>query len=205
MNQAERQHVIDRYAERLGRLGPVVQALGWRDQAQQELRFRVMADGMRSVDGASVLDVGCGFGDFYDYLTAAGHDVRYTGCDLSPDVLAVARERHPELTFEQRDILDRPHPSRSFDYVCMSGIFNHRISDNDAFLRAMLAAAFDTCSTGVVSNMTTSYVDYQDAHLYYFSPEDVFRQARTLSKRVALRHDYPLYEFTLFIYRDDTP
>ena len=205
MNSLERQHVVDRYAERLGRLGPVVQALGWRDTAQQELRFKVMVDGMRSLRGASVLDVGCGFGDFFDYLHAGDHAVRYTGCDLSPDVLAVARTRHPELTFEERDILERPYPSQAFDYVCMSGIFNHRIADNVSFLRSMLAAGFDSCSKGVVANMTTSYVDYEDAHLFYFSPEDVFRHARTLSKRVAIRHDYPLSEFTLFIYRDDTP
>ena len=205
MKRAERDNVVERYAERLGRLGPVVQALGWRDEAQQQLRFRVMADGMPDLDGASVLDVGCGFGDFYDYLAAQGHQVRYTGCDLSPDVLAVARTKHPGLVLEERDILERPYPDASFDYVCMSGIFNHRISDNEGFLRTMLAAAFRACSRGVAANMTTSYVDFHDAHLHYFSPEDVFRYARTLSKRVAIRHDYPLYEFTLFLYRDDTP
>ena len=202
MNPAERDHVVHRYAERLARLGPVVQALGWRDEKQQELRFRVMADGCARLDGASVLDIGCGFGDFFDYLRARGYDVRYAGCDLSPDVLEVARSRHPGLAVERRDILQEPYPPRSFDYVFMSGIFNHRISDNDGFLRQMLAAAFDACSHGIAANMTTTAVDYEDPQLYYFVPEDVLRYARTLTRRVALRHDYPLYEFTIFLYRD---
>jgi SAM-dependent methyltransferase len=204
MKPSERQHVVERYAERLGRLGPVVQALGWRDAAQQELRFRIMAEGLPDLAGASMLDVGCGFGDFYDYLRGRGCDVRYTGCDLSPDVLDVARARHPDVVLEQRDILEVPYPAQSFDYVCMSGIFNHRTSDNEGFLRQMLAVAFDACTKGVAANMTTRYVDYQDAHLYYFSPEEVFRHCRTLTRRVALRHDYPLYEFTIHVYRDNT-
>lgn len=203
MKPSEKQHVVDRYAERLNRLGPVVEALGWRDDAQQELRFKVLADGMTALNEcASVLDIGCGFGDFHTFLRARGHDVRYVGCDLSPDVLAVARERHPGVTFEVRDVLQDPYPPRSFDYVSLSGIFNHVISDNDGFLQAMLAAAFAACSKGVAANMTTDYVDYKDATLHYFNPEDVFRHARTLTRRLALRHDYPLYEFTLFLYAD---
>ncbi|HXG54325.1 MAG TPA: methyltransferase domain-containing protein [Vicinamibacterales bacterium] len=203
MKPAERQHVVDRYAERLGRLGPVVQALGWRDETQQELRFKVMADGLTHLEGASVLDIGCGFGDFFGYLRGRGHALRYVGCDLSPDVLEVARGRHPGVTFEVRDVLAQPFPAGSFDYVCMSGIFNHRLSDNEGFLRQMLGTAFATCAAGAAANMTTSYVDYEDPHLYYFSPEDVFRHCQTLTRRVALRHEYPLYEFTVFLYRDD--
>lgn len=201
MNQDERRHLVDRYSERLKRLGPVVQALGWRDEAQQQLRFRVIAEGFAHLDGASVLDIGCGFGDFFGYLAAQGRDVRYVGCDLAPDVLDVARARHAGVTFEHRDVIEQPFPAQSFDYVSLSGIFNHRLSDNEGFLRQMLAAAFATCRAGVAANMTTSYVDYQDPHLYYFSPEDVFRHCQTLTRRVALRHEYPLYEFTIFLYR----
>jgi SAM-dependent methyltransferase len=203
MNPSERQHVVDRYAERLGRLGPVVQALGWRDLAQQDLRFRIIAEGLPDLDGASVLDVGCGFGDFLGYLRARGQRVNYVGCDLSPDLLKVARARHPDVVFELRDLLEASVPAHSFDYVCMSGIFNHRLSDNEGYLRRMLSASFDACAKGVAANMTTRYVDYEDAHLYYFSPEDVFRQAQTLTRRVALRQDYPLHEFTIFLYRND--
>ncbi len=202
MKPAERQRVIDRYATRLGELGPVVQALGWRDEAQQELRFRIMSEGMPALAGASVLDIGCGFGDFYGYLRRRGHDVTYVGCDLSPDVLGVARSRYPGVNFEVRDVLEQPYLERSFDYVCMSGIFNHRIEDNEGFLRHMLATSFRTCAKGTVANMTTDFVDYQDAHLFYFSPEAVFRHCRSLTRRLALRHEYPLYEFTIFLYTD---
>ena len=202
MKPEERQQTVERYAERLQRHGPVVQALGWRDQAQQELRFRVMADGLREFANASVLDLGCGFGDLYRYLAGCAAGLRYVGCDISPDLLQVARERHPQVQFDLRNVLDAPYPEQSFDYVFISGMFNYRIEDNAAFLQQTLAAAYHMCARGIAANMMTDQVDYRDEHLHYFSPERVLRFCRTLSRRVALRHDYPLYEFTVFVYRD---
>lgn len=202
MTPEEKQQAMKRYAERLRRLGPGAEALGWRDRAQQELRFQILASGAQPLAGKSVLDIGCGFGDLYHYLSAGGVDVRYTGCDISPEILAVARERHPGLTVEERDVLEDPYPDEAFDYVFLSGIFNRRLSDNEGFLERLLACAYRTCAVAVCANMTTDQVDYRDDHLYYFNPEGVVRFCRSLSRFVALRHDYPLFEFTVFIYQN---
>lgn len=202
MKLEEQQRTVERYAERLQRHGAVVQALGWRDQAQQELRFRVMADGLRNIANASVLDIGCGFGDLYDYLAGRAAGLRYVGCDISPDLLQVARERHPHVQFDLRNVLDAPYPEQSFDYVYISGMFNYRVEDNEGFLERTLATAYRMCAWGIAANMMTDQVDYRDEHLHYFSPERVLRFCRKLSRRVVLRHDYPLYEFTVFVYRE---
>lgn len=202
MKPEDRRRTVARYAERLQRLGPVVQALGWRDEVQQQLRFDVIADGLHDIANASVLDLGCGFGDLYRYLAGRAAGLQYVGCDISPDVLQVARERHPQLRFDLRDILDEPYPDRSFDYVVASGIFNHRIEDNEGYLERTLGAAFRISARAIAANMTTDQVDYKDDRLHYFSPEQVLRFCRSLSRRVALRHDYPLFEFTVFVYRD---
>lgn len=201
MNSEEKEKAIQRYAERLRRLGPSTEALGWRNREQQQLRFDVLTSltGVRS--GESVLDLGCGFGDLYDHFVARGLEVRYTGCDLSADVLAVARERHPGLSFEARDVIASPYRSHSFDHVFISGIFNHVLIDNVGFMQRALTAAFEACTTSVCANMTTDQVDYRDKHLYYFNAENVLRFCRSLSRHVALRHDYPLYEFTVCVYR----
>ena len=107
------------------------------------------------------------------------------------------------MQFDERDILERSYPENSFDYVCISGIFNHRLTDNEGFLKRMLSAAYRTGVRGVAANMTTDRVDYRDDELYYFNPERVLRFCLSLSRRVFLRHDYPLYELTVFIYRED--
>lgn len=199
MNPQEKVETIKRYTERFAKAGPTVQVLGWRDQAQQALRFDVLA-GIGDFDGKSVLDVGCGFGDFADYLQGHGRRCRYVGVDINPTLLEVARRRHPELRFEERDLLAQPLDER-FDYVVESGVFNHRLSDNETFAQRMLAAMYATCRLGVAANLMSDRVDYRDDDLYYFHPEAYLHYGSGLSPYVTIRHDYPLYEFTLYIYR----
>jgi SAM-dependent methyltransferase len=200
MTPQEKQETIKRYTDRLmAKGGPTVEVLGWRDQSQQELRFDILA-GIDDLNGKSVLDVGCGFGDFYDYLLAKGHHCHYVGIDINPTLLEVARTRHPALRFEERDILAQPL-EESFDYVVESGVFNHRLSDNEAFAQQMFTAMYAACRLGVAANLMSDRVSYTDAHLYYFSPESYLRYCSRLSPYVTIRHDYPLYEFTVYLYR----
>jgi len=49
--------------------------------------------------GLRVLEVGCGLGD----LLAAVKPARGVGMDFSPAMIALARERHPELEFQVAD------------------------------------------------------------------------------------------------------
>ena len=60
---------------------------------------------------------------------------------------------------------------------------------------------FALADKAIAVNMMTNYVDYRDKYLFYYSPEEMFRFAKSLSRNVVLRHDYPLYEFSLFIYK----
>jgi SAM-dependent methyltransferase len=200
MNQRDKDETIQRYAQRINELGPTVQALGWRNQQQQALRFSVLAE-IGDLAGKSVLDVGCGFGDFYDFLLKAGIRTEYTGIDISREVLAEARKRHSGVRFAEVDLLGDAFDDR-FDYVVESGIFNHRITDNEQFVQKMLKAMYERCEIGVAANMMTSYVDYRDDHLYYYDPETVLHYAKGLSRYATMRHDYPLYEFSVFIYRE---
>jgi ubiquinone/menaquinone biosynthesis C-methylase UbiE len=201
VNPDEQRHVIQRYSERIRKYGADVRALGWRDTAQQALRFEVLTEGSRVRSGESVLDIGCGFGDLDDFLRARGIEAHYTGCDISADVLTVARARHPDRAFEERDVLRSPYPPSVFDHVFISGIFNYRIADNMGFLESMLRAAFAMAASSVAANMLTEQVDYREPALYYYSPEAALKFARGLTRHVALRHDYPLYEFSLFLHR----
>jgi hypothetical protein len=84
----------------------------------------------------------------------------------------------------------------------MSGIFNFRINDNLKYLKETIESAFKFCSKGIVFNLTTDFVDFKSAELFYYNPEEVFSLCRKLSKSIALKHDYPLYEFTVFVKKE---
>src|SRR3954463_14352811 len=66
--------------------------------------------------GKTILDVGCGVGDFWAHLRRRQIDCEYLGIDLSPEMVRRSQERFPEATFEARDLLAWS-PAQPFDYV----------------------------------------------------------------------------------------
>jgi SAM-dependent methyltransferase len=149
----------------------------------------------------SICDVGCGFGDLAEYLAERFERVTYTGIDLSPSLVAEARERHPELEFHCIDLLQEPF-DRRFDFVLLSGALNYRVQDNLGLTTAMLERMFGLARRGVAANFLTSYVNFERPQNFHHSPGEVIGMARRLTRWVSLRHDYPLWEFTVHLYRE---
>lgn len=85
----------------------------------------------------SVLEVGCGFGRIGWLICDMRPGVAYTGIDLSPDLLASARERIPDGTFVETDIADF-RPDGRFDLVIASEVLMHvRPEDIGSVVRKM--------------------------------------------------------------------
>ncbi len=77
---------------------------------------------LRGVQG-NVLDVACGTGDMAVSLVERGCTV--TGVDISEEMLAIARQKAPMVTFMIADAEHLPFPDASFDAVtCAFGVRN---------------------------------------------------------------------------------
>ena len=200
MRKSDKEEIIQLYENRLKECGECIQTVGWKDKEQQELRFKILSE-IGNLQNTKILDVGCGFGDFYNYLVKKKIKVDYTGFDIAPNILKVAKKNHPNLNFEVKDILTE-NVDDNFDYVFASGILNKRISDNIRYTQKIIKKMFDLCNIGVGINMTTDYVDYKEEYLYYHSPEEIFEYCKSLTKYLSLRHDYPLYEFTIYLFKE---
>lgn len=77
----------------------------------------------------TLLDVGTGAGDL-PRLAAAwgrrrGYDLRATGIDSDPSVVALARERGGGVELECADLFSFAAAGRRFDYVCASLFLHH--------------------------------------------------------------------------------
>jgi len=68
--------------------------------------------------GDRVLDLAAGTGTSAVAIARTGAQV--VACDLSPGMVEIARQRHPELTVVVGDALDLPFPDAAFDAVTMS-------------------------------------------------------------------------------------
>lgn len=70
-------------------------------------------------EGAKVLETGSGLGDLLQALRPS----RGLGIDFSPAMVARARERHPEMEFQDCDASDLP-AGETFEYVVASDLVN---------------------------------------------------------------------------------
>jgi len=76
-------------------------------------------------NGAAVLDIGCGYGDFVAELSGLGYDA--CGCDVSPTAIRKGQEKHPDGgMLEVADIIaGLPYADASFDMVILWGVFQY--------------------------------------------------------------------------------
>src|ERR1017187_9852361 len=85
--------------------------------------------------GMRVLEAGCGLGD----LLAAVKPARGVGLDFSPAMIALARERHPELEFQVADAAEAP-AAEKFDYILLADLVND-LPDVQAVFERLQAVA----------------------------------------------------------------
>jgi SAM-dependent methyltransferase len=199
--------VSDYYDARLAEHGATPRGVDWNGAESQRLRFEQLARVIREPEGFSVNDLGCGYGALAEYLAEGGREFRYTGCDVSPAMVAAAHARvgsHPGVRFVVASV-----PPESADYGIASGIFNVRVGRDTAEWEGYIDATLDdldrTSLRGFAFNCLTSYSDPErmQPHLYYADPARLFdRCKRRYSRNVALLHDYGLYEFTLLVRKD---
>jgi SAM-dependent methyltransferase len=156
-----------------------------------------------NLENTKILDVGCGFGHMLDYLNAWNIKAQYTGIDIFTPFVEIARQRHPEADFRTLNILEEKI-GETWDWVFLIGAFN--VAPENArwwsYVQEMLRRMFALCTRGVAVDFLSSYVDFQKEKAFHAKPEKVFSFAKTLTRRVALRHDYMAYEFTLYLYKD---
>ncbi len=193
--------ILSLYEGRLDRFGIDVKTVGWRDRVQQALRFKVLAE-VGLEPGSSVCDVGCGLGDMYAFFKKKRQyaSLHYSGIDISRRFIEVASRRFPAGDFQATDILSRNYREQK-DYFLVSGMFNIRVKNNREWVQASLKKMFRLCRKAVAVNFTSSHVDYENPLNFHYSPEDIFSTCKTLTRFATLRHDYPLWEFTVYLHK----
>ncbi len=129
-----------RYSDRLLVHGNSPLSLGWSDKSQQYLRFSRFLDViMRHSEPYSVLDIGCGFGDFARFLEASKTLPKfYTGLDINNDLLEVARtteysfpsQFYCDNILEGHSFLTSDNPKYSFTIA--AGLLNYNFHNSPA-------------------------------------------------------------------------
>ncbi|NIB43235.1 class I SAM-dependent methyltransferase [Pseudomaricurvus alkylphenolicus] len=187
------------YSKLVAEHGNSIESVDWGGRATQRKRFEVLSE-IDCLSGKTLLDVGCGLGDFYQYLLEHFSSIDFTGVDITPGMIDVCNYRFPEGQFRLRDVIANP-PDQSFDYVFASGLF-YLVHENPySYLQQLVQRLFDLCEIGVAFNCLSNLAGGAEEREFYADPGMVLTLCQNISPYTVLRHDYMSNDFTVYIYR----
>jgi SAM-dependent methyltransferase len=180
-----------------------------RDENDLAIRYQKMLeviDDNQAGTRPTLLDVGCGFGGLLRFAQELNVPLAYTGIDVCPAMIAEAQQLFTTTgTFLVEDVFELDAAIR-FDYVVCNGILTQKLEtsnlDMDRFAESLIRQMFQLCSRGIAFNVMTTKVNFFDNKLYYRNPIELLAWCMSEISSVArLDHTYPLYEYTVFLYR----
>lgn len=192
------------YAGRLAEHGPGPRGVDWNGEESQRLRHAQFLRLFQAEPAASILDLGCGYGDFLGFLRAQGHAGPYAGWDVAPEMIAAARELHGEDADRSWHI--GAVPNTAGDYAIASGVLNVKGEVAEADWSAYADEVIDVLARsgrrGFGFNVLSLSSDPEKrrSHLFYADPARMLRHCLDrYGRHVALLQDYGLWEFTLLV------
>lgn len=96
---------------------------------------------------------------------------------------------------------------RQYDYVLCSGAFNRKFSgrmSNYEFIEKCINKALNIATEGIAFDFLSNHVDYQYEHTFHSDPMKILEMSYKRSRRVILRNDYMPFEFSVFVFKDDS-
>ena len=206
LDEKQRKQVCQSQAYALRKHGFHPHSLFWSHADIQTLRFNILAEvGIENND--SLLDVGCGFGDFYHYLSSQkGLSIEYTGIDICQELLDEGRKHYTGIQLIQGDLFDLNPESQSVDIVALSGVFNRKYESAEAYAFASIQRMFSTCKKAIAFNMLDARHEWTASRwdLQSFHPEEIsafIEQQISGVQRYKIIDDYLDNDFTVYLYR----
>ncbi|PLY07272.1 MAG: class I SAM-dependent methyltransferase [Arcobacter sp.] len=140
------------YKKAYERYGTTSRGVHWASKSRQYLRFEVLTNFIKkNVDNSTIIDVGCGFGDYLNYLNENQIKIKsYLGIDCEGFMINLCQKKYSQYKFEKIDILKDSIPSS--DYLICSGALN--ILNEVEFFKA-IEKCFKASKKGFVFNFLT--------------------------------------------------
>jgi len=185
-------------------------AVNWKNKKTQYLRFEKICE-VGILKNKKILDVGCGLGHLINYLEEKNQKAIYKGIDISPKMIGVAKKRFlgRNKKFYCKNILELSKSDIKLlrsDYVVNCGLFTVKNNINSdewwIYIQKMIKNMFKLSTLGISFNLMKFNVDYKDRHLHYQSIDElVLFLEKNISKKIIIKNDYNLWEYTCLVYK----
>ncbi|MEA1892145.1 MAG: class I SAM-dependent methyltransferase [Campylobacterota bacterium] len=110
------------YTSAIKKHGITPKGLNWRSKKSQEIRFHAILELLpKNLESSTIVDAGCGFGDFYLYMQKRGKSAKnYIGIDSLFDICSIA-SKNTGCEIITTDITRSSLPKASY-YICSGAI-----------------------------------------------------------------------------------
>lgn len=111
------------YEKAIKEYGVTAQGVHWNNKYTQYKRFEVITSSIKDIKNSSLVDVGCGFGEYYNYLEINDKVPKgYIGIDSVKKMIDISKKRFEDKIFLNLDILEDDLITADY-YIC-SGALN---------------------------------------------------------------------------------
>ena len=197
MDSLSKEYLSNYYTKLLHLHGDRPEALHWTPKGQAA-RYEALCRLSSNINGSSVIDYGCGKGDLYEYMLGKGLSTLYTGVDITPELIELARKKHPENDFLLHDIEDGPL-SGQYDFGFICGVFNNKIEGATKSLYNCIRLLFRHIKNGMAVNALSEHTLHKSFELNYIDPDDLLKYAKTeITSNAELRLD--IIDGDIFLY-----
>lgn len=197
------------YQDAARQFGGTFAATLWRSKEGQTIRFKTFCDFV-DFNETSILDVGCGIGDFAQYLIECGVTFkRFHGIDAIDEMITSAQHRNlSNCSFETLDVMTQLESMQGYDWLTFSGTLN-AMQEPKAI--ELIDEAFAACGRGVAFNFLSnqcgrspSQEDLQPASR--FNTNDLLAHAFQLTPFVDFTQTYLAgHDATIILRKQELP
>lgn len=180
MDELAKEYVIDFFTKRLIHFKNSPESVGWTPKGQL-LRYEKVLNFLE-LNGKSILDFGCGKGDFFSFLKERKIHCHYTGIDINPALIEIAKKSNPEAEFFVQDI-EKEELNKNFDYVISIGVFNLAVQDIKCTMQKCLEILFNHTNEKLIFTCLNQTTKLKDIFVTYFTQDELEKIARELSSR----------------------
>jgi SAM-dependent methyltransferase len=178
------------------------QVVGYNSTSEQQYMFQNLILGLDSA-AYTVLDIGCGRGDLYGFLSDLTGDVfGYNGIDMNPTMADIAKEKYG-LDI-QTGMFETAKLSAA-DWVVASGFFTQRKCETeDADLMKLFADVdrmYELANRAVTFNMLSPINNTIHEGFFYVHPGLIMDMLIEKYQYVNIRHNYAKDVYTVTIYK----
>lgn len=193
-----------------------------------QMRYEAVCQNLEREEGlhnVSILDIGCGDGEFLRYLMDTGREPRlYVGTDVYRAAVVSALERfggQPEINypfikfvsgtdvaFYHTDLVSDSslRDFHEFDFavgVCViGGVRNATLSVQEDLMKDLMDVSYQYCCKGCAVTAFSHFKKNIEVNDTIFDPVWMFQIARRLSERVILDTSYAPHDMTVAMFKE---